>query len=82
MDNLDRSKTLILPDIKKYIPVSLVEKNIEDLNKEEQELQDSISDEEREEYSDANISFLLMNIEIRRSTLQSLLNKVGAEEWK
>lgn len=73
MDNLEESKTLTLPDIKKYIPVSVVEKNIEDLNKEEQELQDSISDEEREEYSDANISFLLMDIEIRRSTLQSLL---------
>lgn len=73
MDNLEESKTLTLPDIRKYIPVSLVEKNIEDLNKEEQELQDSISDEERKEYSDANISFLLMDIEIRRSTLQSLL---------
>lgn len=30
-------------------------------------------DEEGEEYSDANISFLLMDIEIRRSTLQALL---------
>lgn len=54
------------------IPVSLVE----ELDKEEQELQNSISDEEREEYSDANISFELMDIEIRRSVLQKLLEKV------
>lgn len=58
-----------------YIPVSLVEEKIEELNKEEQELQNSISDEEREEYSDANISFELMDIEIRRSVLQELLEK-------
>lgn len=31
MDNLDKSKTFALPDSRKYIPVSLVEKNIEDL---------------------------------------------------
>ena len=58
-----------------FIPVSLVEEKIEELNKEEQELQDSISDEEREEYSDANISFELMNIEIRRGVLQELYGK-------
>ena len=57
------------------IPVSLVEETIEELNKQEQKLQDSISDEEREEYSDANISFELMDIEIRRSVLQELLEK-------
>lgn len=73
IDNLDKGKMLTLPDNRKYIPVSLVEKNIEDLNKKEQELQNSISTEEKEEYSDTNISFLLMDIEIRRSTLQALL---------
>lgn len=57
------------------IPVSLVEEKIEELNKEEQELQDSISDEEREEYSDANISYQLMDIEVKRSVLQELLEK-------
>ena len=48
---------------------------IEELNEEEQELQNSISDEEREEYSDANISFKLMDIEIRRGVLQELYGK-------
>ena len=57
------------------IPVSLVEEKIEELDKKEKELQNSISDEEREEYSDANISFELMDIEIRRSVLQELLEK-------
>jgi hypothetical protein len=60
---------------KNYIPVSLVEETIEELNKQEQKLQDSISDEEREEYSDANISYQLMDIEIKRSVLQELLEK-------
>ena len=57
------------------IPKSKVEELLEKLDKEEQELQNSISDEEREEYSDANISYLLMEIEIRRSVLQELLKK-------
>ena len=57
------------------IPVSLVEEKIEKLNRKEQELQNSISDEEREEYSDANISFELMDIEIKRSILEELLEK-------
>lgn len=57
------------------IPVSLVEETIEELNRKEQELQNSISDEEREEYSDANISFELMDIEIKRSILEELLEK-------
>jgi len=50
-----------------------IEELLKKLDKEEQELQNSISDEEREEYSDANISYQLMNIEIRRSVLQELL---------
>lgn len=58
---------------KLYIPISLVKEKIERLNKEEQQLQNSIYDEERQEYSDANISFNLMDIEIRRSVLQELL---------
>lgn len=57
------------------IPKSLIKETIEELNKQEQELQNSISDEEREEYSDANISFELMDIEIRRSVLQELLER-------
>ena len=54
---------------------SLIKEKIEELDKEEKELQDSISEEEREEYSDANISFELMDIEIRRSVLQELLER-------
>lgn len=62
-------------ELENSIPVYLVEEKIEELNKEEQELQDSISNEEREEYSDANISYQLMDIEIKRSVLQKLLEK-------
>lgn len=72
--NLEESKD-ICEDISDYIPKSKVEEKIEELNKEEQELQNSISDEEREEYSDANISFDLMDIEIRRSVLEELLEE-------
>ena len=34
-----------------------------------------ISEEEREEYEDANISYLLCDIEIRREVLQKLLQE-------
>lgn len=59
----------------KYISKSKVEEAIDKLNKKEKDLQNSISDEEREEYSDVSISFGLMDIDIRRETLQSLLGK-------
>lgn len=66
----------LLNDIKNnYIPVQKVKDKIEELTKEEQELQNSISKEEREEYSDANISYGLMNIDIRRSVLKELLEE-------
>ena len=55
------------------IPVQKVKDKIEELNKKEQKLQNSISDEEREECSDAAISFDLMDINIRREALQELL---------
>lgn len=58
-----------------YIPKSKVEEKIEKLDKEEQELQNSISDEEREEYSDASISWSLCDIETRRRVLQELLEE-------
>lgn len=61
--------------LKNYIPVQKVKDKIEELTKEEQELQNSISKEEREEYSDANISYGLMNIDIRRSVLKELLEE-------
>ena len=50
-----------------------IKEKIEELNREEIELQNSISEEEREKYSDANISYLLMDIEIKRSVLEELL---------
>lgn len=57
------------------IPVQKVKDKIEELDKKEQKLQNSISVEEREEYSDANISWELMDINIRRETLQKLLDE-------
>ena len=52
-----------------------IKDKIEELNNQEQELQNSITEEEREEYSDANISFQLCDIEIRREVLQELLQE-------
>ena len=57
------------------IPVQKVKDKIEELDKKEQKLQNSISVEEREEYSDANISWELLDINIRRETLQKLLEE-------
>lgn len=61
--------------IKDGIPKSLVREKMQELDKEEKETQESISDEEREEYSDASIGYLLMNIETRRNALQELLEE-------
>lgn len=69
---LDGSYKHLLDD---YIPVQKVKDKIEKLNKIEQDLQNSISMEEREEYSDANISWDLMNINIRREELQELIEE-------
>lgn len=57
------------------IPKQKIKDKIEELNRKEQELQNSITEEEREEYSDANISFQLCDIEIRREVLQELLQE-------
>ena len=48
-------------------------KLLEKLDKEEKELQNSISDEERKEYSDAMISWQLCDINSKREMLQKLL---------
>ena len=50
-----------------------IKDKIEELNKKEQKLQNSISAEERDEYSDANISWDLMDINIKREVLQDLI---------
>ena len=50
-----------------------IKDKIEELNKKEQKLQNCISTKEKEEYSDANISWNLMDINIRREELQELL---------
>lgn len=75
-------KAEALQEVRKYkakvkdsIPKSKIKEKIEELNQEEKDLQDSISDEEREEYSDANISYSLMDIETRRSVLEELLKE-------
>ena len=56
-----------------FIHKDKIRDKIKELDKEEQELQNSISEEEREEYSDANISFLLCDIETKRKVLKELL---------
>lgn len=58
-----------------YIPIQKIQDKIEELNNQEKELQNSITEEEREEYEDANISFLLCDIEIRREVLKELLQE-------
>ena len=57
------------------IPTQNVKDRIEKLDKKEQKLQKSISSKEREEYSDANISWSLMDINIRREVLQELIEE-------
>ena len=61
--------------VENSIPKQKVKDKIEELDRKEQELQNSITEEEREEYSDANISFQLCDIEIRREVLQELLQE-------
>ena len=81
IDTADKSEEFILYNNEKWIkekysvPTEKIKDKIEELTKEEQELQNSISEEEREEYSDANISYGLMNIDIRRSVLKELLEE-------
>ncbi len=58
-----------------YVSKDKIKAKIDELDKQEEDLQNSISNEEREEYSDANISWELMDIQIRREVLQSLLEK-------
>lgn len=60
-----------------YISKQKIKDKIKKLDKEEQELQNSISSEEREEHSDANISWNLMDINIRREVLQELIEESG-----
>ena len=57
------------------IPKSKIKEKIEEINEEEKELQNTISDKEREEYSDANIGYGLMVIENKRQVLQELLEE-------
>lgn len=52
-----------------------IKEEIEKLNNDEQNLQNSISDEEREEYSDSSISYQLCDINVRRDVLENLLKK-------
>lgn len=58
-----------------YIPISKILNELKLLDEEEKEAQNSISDEEREEHSDASISWLLMDIEIRRRCYKKLLKE-------
>lgn len=70
---LKKKKEHIIGD--EVIPIRKVKFRLKELDKQEQELQETISDEEREEYSDARISFDLMDIDIRREELQKLIER-------
>ena len=59
-----------------------IKAKIEELDKQEQDLQNSISDKEREEYSDASISWELMDIHARREVLKQLLDEVEIKDNK
>ena len=69
------SANCIIADLTDSIPKQNIIEKIEELDRKEQELQNSISEEEREEYEDANISYLLCDIEIRRKVLKELLQE-------
>lgn len=69
------SANCIIADLIDSISTQKIKDKIEELNRKEQELQNSITEEEREEYLDANISFQLCDIEIRREVLQELLQE-------
>ena len=62
--------------------IDKIKAKIEELDKQEQDLQNSISDEEREEYSDANISWKLMDIYTRREVQQQLLDEIEIKDNK
>lgn len=72
-----RHLATLLNYIENSIPKEVVEEKIVNLDKEEQELQNGISDEEREEYSDASIGYELSYIAAKRETLQELLQEKG-----
>ena len=65
----------IIADLTDSIPIQKIQDKLEELDKQEQELQNSIIEEEREKYEDANISYLLCDIEIRREVLKELLQE-------
>ena len=69
------SANCIISDLTDSIPIQKIQDKIEELNNQEKELQNSITEEEREEYEDANISFLLCDIKIRREVLKELLQE-------
>lgn len=52
-----------------------IREKIKKIDNEEKEAQESISDEERKEYEDASIGYLLADIETRRRVLQELLEE-------
>lgn len=65
----------IIADLTDSIPIQKIQDKLEELDKQEQELQNSITEEEREKYEDANISYLLCDIENRREVLKELLQE-------
>lgn len=52
-----------------------IKEKLEKLNKQEKELENNIEDEEREQHSDASISYLLMDIYTKKEILKELLEE-------
>ncbi len=70
---------IILQELENSVSKDKIREKIAKLDKEEKDLQNSISDEEREEYSDASIGYALSYIEAKREILKELL---GGEEMR
>ena len=82
MFNAETGEISQIPLNNNYISKDKIKAKIEELDKQEQDLQNSISDKEREEYSDASISWELMDIHARREVLKQLLDEVEIKDNK
>ena len=84
IDGMKEDRRIAVEEIQEqyYVSKDKIKAKIEELDKQEQDLQNSISDEEREEYSDASISWELMDIHTRREVLKQLLDEVEIKDNK
>lgn len=68
-----KARKVIVEELENSVSKDKIREKIAKLDKEEKDLQNSISDEEREEYSDASIGYALSYIEAKREILKELL---------